>query len=156
MKPMNANELLAGLALARPVPITAVVTDSRKVQPGCIFVCFPGERVDGHDYAAKAYQAGAEYVIANHPVEGVPEDHLVICESSYLAMIRMASNYRTLFSPLISRGNYTADTIEDIRQLKNALNILEQSACEKDYKKQMKSRLFANDCSHNCYYITEN
>lgn len=69
MKPMNANELLAGLALARPVPITAVVTDSRKVQPGCIFVCFPGERVDGHDYAAKAYQAGAEYVIANHPVE---------------------------------------------------------------------------------------
>ena len=59
MKPMNANELLAGLALARPVPITAVVTDSRKVQPGCIFVCFPGERVDGHDYAAKAYQAGA-------------------------------------------------------------------------------------------------
>ena len=51
---------------------------------------------------------------------------------------------------------YTADTIEDIRQLKNALNILEQSACEKDYKKQMKSRLFANDCSHNCYYITEN
>ena len=89
MKPMNANELLAGLALARPVPITAVVTDSRKVQPGCIFVCFPGERVDGHDYAAKAYQAGAEYVIANHPVEGVPEDHLVICESSYLAMIRI-------------------------------------------------------------------
>jgi len=57
--------------------------------------------VDGHDYAAKAYQAGAEYVIANHPVEGVPEDHLVICESSYLAMIRMASNYRTLFSPLM-------------------------------------------------------
>ena len=41
MKSMNANELLAGLALARPVPITAVVTDSRKVQPGCIFVCFP-------------------------------------------------------------------------------------------------------------------
>ena len=57
---------------------------------------------------------------------------------------------------LVSRGNYTADTIEDIRQLKNALNILEQSTCEKDYKKQMKSRLFAKDCSHNCYYITEN
>ena len=57
---------------------------------------------------------------------------------------------------LVSRGNYTADTIEDIRQLKNALNILEKSTCEKDYKKQMKSRLFANDCSHNCYYIAEN
>lgn len=41
MKPMNANELLAGLALARPVPITAVVTDSRKVQPGCILSASP-------------------------------------------------------------------------------------------------------------------
>ena len=101
MKPMNANELLAGLALARPVPITAVVTDSRKVIPGCVFVCFPGERVDGHDYAVAAYKAGAEYIIANHPVEGVPEDHLVICPSSHRAMIRMASNYRMLFSPLM-------------------------------------------------------
>ena len=101
MQTIPANQLLAGLTLAEPVTIRAVVTDSRKVEPGCVFVCFPGERVDGHDYAAKAYQAGAEYVIANHPVEGVPEDHLVICESSYLAMIRMASNYRTLFSPLM-------------------------------------------------------
>ncbi len=101
MKPMNANELLAGLALARPVPITRRCNGLPQGAAGLHFVCFPGERVDGHDYAAKAYQAGAEYVIANHPVEGVPEDHLVICESSYLAMIRMASNYRTLFSPLM-------------------------------------------------------
>ena len=101
MKPMNANELLAGLTLARPVPITAVVTDSRKVVPGCVFVCFPGERVDGHDFAAAAYRAGAEYIIANHPVDGVPEDHLVIWPSSHRAMIRMASNYRMLFSPLM-------------------------------------------------------
>ena len=99
MKPMNANELLAGLALARPVPITAVVTDSRKVQPGCIFVCFPGERVDGHDYAAGAYRSGAEYIIANHPVEGVPADRTVIVPDSGKAMIRMASNYRMLFNP---------------------------------------------------------
>ena len=99
MKPMNANELLAGLALARPVPITAVVTDSRKVQPGCIFVCFPGERVDGHDYAAGAYRSGAEYIVANHPVEGVPADRTVIVPDSGKAMIRMASNYRMLFNP---------------------------------------------------------
>ena len=85
----------------KSVEVTGVVIDSRKVEPGFLFAAVKGERVDGHDYAAKAYQAGAEYVIANHPVEGVPEDHLVICESSYLAMIRMASNYRTLFSPLM-------------------------------------------------------
>ena len=46
MKPIPANQLLAGLALAGPEPITDVVTDSRKVTPGCVFVCFPGEHVD--------------------------------------------------------------------------------------------------------------
>ena len=101
MKPIHANQLLAGLALAEPDPITEVVTDSRKVVPGCVFVCFPGERVDGHDYAAAAYRAGASYIIANHPVEGVPEDRTVIVPSSHHAMVRMASNYRMLFSPLM-------------------------------------------------------
>ena len=78
MIPIPANQLLAGLTLAEPVLITAVVTDSRKVEKDCVFVCFPGERADGHDFAAAAFQNGAAYVIANHPV---------------------ASNYRMLYTP---------------------------------------------------------
>lgn len=101
MQPIPVNELLAGLALAEPVTIQAVVTDSRKVVPGCVFVCFPGERVDGHTFAAGAYQNGAAYIIANHPVEGVPAERTVVVPDSALAMIRMASNYRMLFSPRI-------------------------------------------------------
>ena len=99
MQTIHANELLAGLTLAEPVPVTAVVTDSRKVQPGCVFVCFAGERVDGHDFAAAAYQNGAAYIVANHPVPGVPENRTVLVQDSALAMVRMASNYRMLFSP---------------------------------------------------------
>jgi UDP-N-acetylmuramoyl-tripeptide--D-alanyl-D-alanine ligase len=99
MQKIPANELLAGLTLAEPVSIHAVVTDSRKVEPGCVFVCFPGERVDGHDFAAGAYRDGAAYIIANHPVEGVPADRTVIVLDSARAMIRMAANYRMLFSP---------------------------------------------------------
>lgn len=101
MQPIPANELLAGLTLAEPVSIHAVVTDSRKVEPGCVFVCFPGERVDGHNFAAGAYQNGAAYIIANHPVEGVPAERTVVVPDSALAMVRMASNYRMLFSPRI-------------------------------------------------------
>ena len=101
MQPIPANELLAGLALAEPVTIQAVVTDSRKVVQGCVFVCFPGERVDGHPFAAGAYQNGAAYIIANHPAEGVPAERTVVVPDSALAMIRMASNYRMLFSPRI-------------------------------------------------------
>ena len=91
MQTIPANELLAGLTLAEPAAIHAVVTDSRKVEPGCVFVCFPGERVDGHAFAAGAYRNGAAYIIANHPVDGVPEDRTVIVPDSARAMIRMAA-----------------------------------------------------------------
>ena len=39
--------------------------------------------------------------MANRPVDGVPEDRLVVVPSSHHAMVRMASNYRMLFSPLM-------------------------------------------------------
>ncbi|UQA95994.1 UDP-N-acetylmuramoyl-tripeptide--D-alanyl-D-alanine ligase [Streptomyces halobius] len=48
-----------------------VVSDSRQVCPGALFVAFAGERVDGHDFAAGAVEAGAVAVLAARPV-GVP------------------------------------------------------------------------------------
>lgn len=48
-----------------------VVIDSREVKPGSLFAAFAGERVDGHEYAERAVQAGAAAVLAARPV-GVP------------------------------------------------------------------------------------
>ncbi|MFF9864377.1 UDP-N-acetylmuramoyl-tripeptide--D-alanyl-D-alanine ligase [Streptomyces sp. NPDC013953] len=48
-----------------------VVRDSREIEPGSLFVAFVGERVDGHDYARQALEAGAVAVLATRPV-GVP------------------------------------------------------------------------------------
>ncbi|WP_234433470.1 Mur ligase family protein, partial [Streptomyces sp. NRRL WC-3549] len=48
-----------------------VVIDSREVRQGALFAAFAGERVDGHDYARAAVEAGAVAVLAAHPV-GVP------------------------------------------------------------------------------------
>lgn len=45
-----------------------VVTDSRQVEPGGLFVALPGEHVDGHDFAAAAVAAGAAAVLAARPV----------------------------------------------------------------------------------------
>ncbi|TNC22643.1 UDP-N-acetylmuramoyl-tripeptide--D-alanyl-D-alanine ligase [Amycolatopsis alkalitolerans] len=55
---------------------SAVVTgsvefDSRKVTPGGLFLALPGEKVDGHSFAARAVKAGAAGVLAARPV-GVP------------------------------------------------------------------------------------
>ena len=48
-------------------------TDSRKVQPGQIFVAIKGHTVDGHDYITNAVDNGAIRVIAEKEVTaGVP------------------------------------------------------------------------------------
>jgi UDP-N-acetylmuramoyl-tripeptide--D-alanyl-D-alanine ligase len=53
------------------VPVGSVVIDSRKAGPGALFAALPGERVDGHDFAAAAVAAGAVAVLGTRPV-GVP------------------------------------------------------------------------------------
>ena len=105
MEAIAANILLEGLAvnaLAQcETPVTLVTTDSREVCPGCIFVAFPGEKFDGHDFAAKALENGALCVVLNHPVEGVTEEKSVICPDSYHAMMVLGANYRSQFHPKV-------------------------------------------------------
>ena len=104
MEKIAADLLLKGLApegFADSQPIGLVTTDSREVCPGCIFVAFPGERFDGHDFAAKALEEGAAYVVLNHPVEGVPAERAVISPDSYHAMMVMGANYRSQFHPKV-------------------------------------------------------
>ncbi|MCE0768607.1 UDP-N-acetylmuramoyl-tripeptide--D-alanyl-D-alanine ligase [Pseudonocardia kujensis] len=49
--------------------VTAVEFDSRKVGPGGLFLALPGERADGHDFAAAAVAAGASAVLAGREVD---------------------------------------------------------------------------------------
>jgi UDP-N-acetylmuramoyl-L-alanyl-D-glutamate--2,6-diaminopimelate ligase len=71
---MQLDELLAPLALWQVVgdaktEITGIEIDSRKVQPGDLFICLPGFTVDGHDFAAKAVSQGAVAILAQRTVE---------------------------------------------------------------------------------------
>ena len=54
---------------------------------------------------------------------------------------------------IVSRGNYSDDTAEDIKSVKKALKFLKNSDTEEIYISNMKKRLFEKDCSHNCYYL---
>ncbi|ADI10995.1 putative UDP-N-acetylmuramoylalanyl-D-glutamyl-2,6-diaminopimelate-D-alanyl-alanyl ligase [Streptomyces bingchenggensis BCW-1] len=51
-----------------------VVIDSREVRPGGLFAALPGERVDGHDFAARAVADGAVAVLAARPVPAAAAD----------------------------------------------------------------------------------
>ena len=51
--------------------ILALAHDSRKVEPGTLFVCMKGATVDGHSFAAAAVAKGAAAVLAEQEVTGV-------------------------------------------------------------------------------------
>ncbi len=48
--------------------VRAVTADSRRVQPGTVFVAVPGARAHGLDFAAQALAAGAVAIVADRPV----------------------------------------------------------------------------------------
>lgn len=78
-----------------------VTIDSRAVEPDAIFVAFPGERVDGNDFALKAIELGAGAVVMTRD----PEDEVVAmarergcavltCDDPTEFLLRLAQGYR--------------------------------------------------------------
>jgi UDP-N-acetylmuramoyl-tripeptide--D-alanyl-D-alanine ligase len=49
--------------------VSSVEFDSRALAPGALFLALPGERADGHAFAAAAMAAGAAGVLAGHEVD---------------------------------------------------------------------------------------
>ncbi|MCD8146566.1 MAG: UDP-N-acetylmuramoyl-L-alanyl-D-glutamate--2,6-diaminopimelate ligase [Clostridiales bacterium] len=71
--------------------ISALVYDSRKAVPGCIFICMPGAVTDGHQYIPDVLAKGAAAVVVEHPVE-VPEKITVIeVENARLALAELSA-----------------------------------------------------------------
>jgi UDP-N-acetylmuramoyl-L-alanyl-D-glutamate--2,6-diaminopimelate ligase len=55
------------------IDVTGVTSDSRKVEPGFVFVAVAGTRADGATFAAKAAAAGAAAIVAEHRPEGLSD-----------------------------------------------------------------------------------
>ncbi|MEM1427740.1 MAG: Mur ligase domain-containing protein, partial [Cyanobacteria bacterium P01_H01_bin.130] len=54
-------------------PVTGVVTDSRQVTAGDVFVALRGDRFDGHNYVAQTLETGAIAAVVDTPVPDVPD-----------------------------------------------------------------------------------
>lgn len=81
------------------VQVTGITWDSRSVVPGDVYVALPGERVDGHDYAAAAVDAGAVAVLAEHEVDAIAP--VIIVENSQNALADIASYWRGCLTGLV-------------------------------------------------------
>ncbi|WP_108446818.1 UDP-N-acetylmuramoyl-tripeptide--D-alanyl-D-alanine ligase [Halomonas denitrificans] len=65
-------EVAAALGLPRPDEdhaVDAIVTDTRRLAPGALFVALVGERFDAHDFLAQARDAGAVAALVERPVD---------------------------------------------------------------------------------------
>jgi UDP-N-acetylmuramoyl-L-alanyl-D-glutamate--2,6-diaminopimelate ligase len=68
-----------------PVEIADLAYDARAVAPGALFFCVPGERADGHDFAAHAVARGAVALVVERAVSG-PEVPQVVVPDTRMAM----------------------------------------------------------------------
>ncbi|NAZ85890.1 UDP-N-acetylmuramoyl-tripeptide--D-alanyl-D-alanine ligase [Kineococcus indalonis] len=86
---LAGGRLVAGAAST--VVDGPVVVDSRRVEPGALFVALPGARVDGAEHAAAAVAAGAVLVLAQRPVEVPGGAAVVLVEDGVAALGRLAA-----------------------------------------------------------------
>ena len=90
MKAFTLQEAAAALGLPQmqaQATLADVCTDTRKIQPGSLFVCLRGERFDGHSFASQAAKLGA--VDADVP-------QLVVTDTGK-ALLQLAGWYRRRF-----------------------------------------------------------
>jgi len=82
-------------------PFSRVVSDSRQLAPGDLFVALSGEHFDGHDFVAHAGPQGAVGALVSHAVDAdLPQ---IVCGNSLRGLQDYASAWRSAFSlPVIA------------------------------------------------------
>jgi UDP-N-acetylmuramoyl-L-alanyl-D-glutamate--2,6-diaminopimelate ligase len=90
-------ELLSGIKPVKAygitdIEITGVAYDSRKVEPGNLFFCITGLKVDGHAYAKAALDRGAIAIVVERYLPEVDLPQIVV-DNSRKSMAHIASAY---------------------------------------------------------------
>ncbi len=79
--------LLVSWPAAAPRVIPSVTTDSRRVQPGALFLAYPGTAVDAHAFVAAAAGAGAAFALVERPVADAPIPQAVVRDGRRAAAV---------------------------------------------------------------------
>ncbi len=112
-----------GDAALRRRPASGVSTDTRTLERGDVFVALEGERVDGHDHVAEAFERGASAAIVDRRRTGglsltgqAANACLLAVDSPLLALGRMARHYRRRFDlPVIAvTGSSGKTTVKEM------------------------------------------
>jgi UDP-N-acetylmuramoyl-L-alanyl-D-glutamate--2,6-diaminopimelate ligase len=91
--PQNERPSLAADAADLDVWCTGVTHDSRRVQPGAIFVALRGLKLDGGAFAAQAIKAGASAVVAETPAASAMPVPWIVVPNARLALAHLAAAF---------------------------------------------------------------
>ena len=81
---------------ARDICVVGAVRDNRDVDPGNLFVCIKGERVDGHSFANSAFESGASCCLAEKNIPDAKGPYVVV-DSTLEAIKKIGAYHRSLF-----------------------------------------------------------
>lgn len=73
--------------------IDGAVIDSRLIKENYLFFATKGERVNGHDYIAKAFESGASLAVCEYIPEGI-KGACIVVEDTFAALKQIAKFYR--------------------------------------------------------------
>lgn len=87
-----------------------IVTDSRKIIPGCFFVAIVGEKFDGNDFAETALEQGAAFaLVSNQQFSG--NEKMIVVDDTLQTLQQIAKIHRETFSiPVIVIGGSNGKT----------------------------------------------
>lgn len=83
---------------ARFPDVLTIVTDTRTIRPGDVFLALRGERFDGHAYVAQACAAGAAGVIIDDPAAVIPDVPTLLVADTKRAYMSLAGAARDEFA----------------------------------------------------------
>jgi UDP-N-acetylmuramoyl-tripeptide--D-alanyl-D-alanine ligase len=86
-----------GLPAADGAEFSGVVTDSRKLVAGSLFVAIPGEKFDGHDFVAAAVAGGATGILCRRGTRVPSGAHAFEADDSVEGFRRLAGAWRREF-----------------------------------------------------------
>ncbi|OJA04115.1 UDP-N-acetylmuramoyl-tripeptide--D-alanyl-D-alanine ligase [Halomonas sp. QHL1] len=113
------GQVAAALGIEAPpgsaqIAVNSVVTDSRKIEPGCLFIALKGVKFDAHDFVERAQELGAAAALVEATVASdLPQ---LVCPDTRLALGLLAGAHRrTWHGPLVAvTGNSGKTTVKEM------------------------------------------
>ena len=114
MTTKQAARILSAKLVGADSPFTGVVTDTRLLGAGQLFVALKGERFDAHDFAHQAQQAGASALLVERELAlSLPQ---IVVKDTLMALGQLASAWRARFHiPIVAvTGSNGKTTVKEM------------------------------------------